>query len=91
LVARLRLHESSIAARFKFSPKIQTVATFDFCNSIGGRADIAIAEIAFRNRFASVPPEVSLPLPVRRFDFDSIRWKIRECLAFFFDLRNTNG
>jgi hypothetical protein len=35
LVARLRLHESSISARFKFSPKIQTSANFDFCNSIG--------------------------------------------------------
>jgi hypothetical protein len=34
LVARLRLHESSISARFKFSPKIQTSANFDFCNSI---------------------------------------------------------
>ena len=30
-----RLHESAIPARFKFSPKIQAVTTFDFCNSIG--------------------------------------------------------
>jgi hypothetical protein len=40
LMARQRLHESSISARFKFSPKIQTVATFDFCNRIPPKADI---------------------------------------------------
>ena len=34
LVARLRLYESLFSARFNFSPKIQTAATFDFCNSI---------------------------------------------------------
>jgi hypothetical protein len=42
LVARLRLHESSILARFKFSPKIQTLATFNFCNSIPSEADIRV-------------------------------------------------
>ena len=31
---RLRSFESSIASRFKVSPKIRTDATFDFCNSI---------------------------------------------------------
>jgi hypothetical protein len=31
---RLRLLESSIASRFKVSPKIRTDATFDFYNSI---------------------------------------------------------
>jgi hypothetical protein len=41
LVARLRLHESSISARFKFSPTIQIGATFDFCNSIPLISDIA--------------------------------------------------
>jgi hypothetical protein len=34
-VARPTLYESSISLCFKFSPEIQTVATFDFCNSIG--------------------------------------------------------
>jgi hypothetical protein len=34
---RLRLLESSIASRFKVSPKIRTDATFDFCNSIGAK------------------------------------------------------
>src|ERR1700733_7704339 len=36
---RLRLSESSIASRFKVSPKIRTDATFDFCNSITRRAE----------------------------------------------------
>jgi hypothetical protein len=34
---RLRLLESSIASRFKVSPKIRTDATFDFYNSIGAK------------------------------------------------------
>src|ERR1700733_385234 len=38
---RLRLFESSITSRFKVSPKIRTDATFDFCNSITPKADIA--------------------------------------------------
>jgi hypothetical protein len=37
---RLRLSESSIASRFKVSPKIRTDATFDFCNSIGGITEV---------------------------------------------------
>jgi hypothetical protein len=40
-VARLTLYESSISSRFKFSPEIQTAATFDFCNSIPSLSDIA--------------------------------------------------
>src|ERR1700758_4596235 len=36
---RLRLHESAIASRFVFSRKIRDPATFDFCNTIGGKAD----------------------------------------------------
>jgi hypothetical protein len=34
------LSESSIASRFRVSPKIRTDATFDFCNSIRAKADI---------------------------------------------------
>jgi hypothetical protein len=37
----LRLSESSIASRFKRSPKTRTDATFDFCNSICQRPTIA--------------------------------------------------
>ena len=32
--SQLRLSESSIASRFKVSPKMQTDAIFDFCNKI---------------------------------------------------------
>ena len=32
--ARLQLYESAIPVRFKFSREIQTIATFDFFNSI---------------------------------------------------------
>jgi hypothetical protein len=39
-VARLRLSESSIASCFKVSPRIQTDATFAFCNTIPSIADI---------------------------------------------------
>jgi hypothetical protein len=36
-----RLALNSIASRFKVSPKMRTVASFDFCNRIPPRADIA--------------------------------------------------
>jgi hypothetical protein len=38
--SQLRLSESSIASRFKVSPKIRTDATFDFCNRIPSKADV---------------------------------------------------
>src|SRR6202035_193376 len=39
--SQLRLSESSIASRFKVSPKIRTDATFDFCNSIERITDLS--------------------------------------------------
>jgi hypothetical protein len=43
-VARLKLCESSTSLRFRFSPKIWTAATFEFCNTINPIADITKLE-----------------------------------------------
>src|ERR1700730_8669191 len=40
-VTRLRLYESAIVSRFVFSRKIRRPTTFDFCNTITPRTDIA--------------------------------------------------
>ena len=44
-VARLRLCESATSLRFRFSPKIWTAASFDFCNTIEGEADLHVTRV----------------------------------------------
>jgi hypothetical protein len=86
LVARLRLHESSISARFKFSPKIQTVVTFDFCNSIPSRTDIR--QGSGNVRFVPGIRSGRVRFDINNGDFGRRDWG-RSYLPMSFDRRST--